>query len=609
MNEWKDKTAETEEVVLKENKPAFQYLIKLWKYVFTSAPKMCLIFMGLSILLSLLRPVLAFIWGRYVDSANNYINGSNISSVILLAFLYYVINFLADLLNRYIYSQELIERLDVVQANRFQESLNSRIYRKLGSISAEYNEIPKINDLTSRVFGFVEDGWKGLNGSVMTPSYIMLAKLISVISIAASLYIINPWLCLILIAAPIPTLYTTYIGNKLQFLFIKDNAKLKREADYFQGLMLGSAVKEIKVMTLFDFFYEKWKTRIDEYTIRENKSYLKKMCLDTFSNVITGSASVAGSIMAIVMMTKGYISLGALSAVMTLINTLINDTSVFFTSLAAFMSKKNEAAMFFDLIDLPEETREGILVEGIGEVSFEDVSYRYPLTDKYVLSHINITIHKGEKVALVGENGAGKTTFVKLISGIVQPSGGKLKINGLDTDKAEPQSRYASAGSVSQETAKYQTFSVSDNVYIGDSSKKRNEDDIKESLAFAGLNCFDGSEILGKEIGGTDLSGGEWQKLAIARCCYRNHDFIILDEPTGNLDPLAESEILTKYMRMAENKTVIMVTHRISAASLADRIIVFEKGKIKEDGTHQELLNAGGEYAKLYQTQAKWYKR
>lgn len=226
-----------------------------------------------------------------------------------------------------------------------------------------------------------------------------------------------------------------------------------------------------------------------------------------------------------------------------------------------------------------------------------------------MLSHINITIHKGEKVALVGENGAGKTTFVKLISGIVQPSGGKLKINGLDTDKAEPQSRYASAGSVSQETAKYQTFSVSDNVYIGDSSKKRNEDDIKESLAFAGLNCFDGSEILGKEIGGTDLSGGEWQKLAIARCCYRNRDFIILDEPTGNLDPLAESEILTKYMRMAENKTVIMVTHRISAASLADRIIVFDKGNIKEDGTHEELLNAGGEYAKLYQTQAKWYKR
>lgn len=221
MNEWKDKTAETEEVVLKENKPAFQYLIKLWRYVFTSAPKMCLIFMGLSILLSLLRPVLAFIWGRYVDSANNYINGSNISSVILLAFLYYVINFLADLLNRYIYSQELIERLDVVQANRFQESLNSRIYRKLGSINAEYNEIPKINDLTSRVFGFVEDGWKGLNGSVMTPSYIMLAKLISVISIAASLYIINPWLCLILIAAPIPTLYTTYIGNKLQFCLLK----------------------------------------------------------------------------------------------------------------------------------------------------------------------------------------------------------------------------------------------------------------------------------------------------------------------------------------------------------------------------------------------------
>ena len=203
MDERRDRTIETEEAVLRENRPRLRHLFRLWKYVFASAPGMCLVFMGLTVLLSLLRPVLAFLWGKYVDSADSYGGGEGLLLILGLAFGYYIIHFLTELLDRYLYSRETIERLDIVQANRFQEKLNARIYRKLGSLRAEYNEIPRINDLTARVFDFLEDGWKGLNGSIMTPGYFLIAKLVSIVSVAASLYILNPWLCLILLLAPL----------------------------------------------------------------------------------------------------------------------------------------------------------------------------------------------------------------------------------------------------------------------------------------------------------------------------------------------------------------------------------------------------------------------
>ncbi|HAH96393.1 MAG TPA: ABC transporter ATP-binding protein, partial [Firmicutes bacterium] len=170
---------------------------------------------------------------------------------------------------------------------------------------------------------------------------------------------------------------------------------------------------------------------------------------------------------------------------------------------------------------------------------------------------------------------------------------------------------------VSQSPARYQTFTVADNVFLGDTLRPRDEACISQAIAFSGLfsgpngigNGIAPDAILGKEIGGTDLSGGEWQKLAIARAAYRNRDFIILDEPTSNLDPLAEAEVFQKYLELTSDKTVIFVTHRISVAALAERIVVFDDGKIVEEGNHHELLAQGGKYATLYREQAKWYNR
>lgn len=605
-----DKTAKIEEAVQKENKPKIGYIIKLWKYVFNNAKIMCMIFMGFTIALSLFRLVLAFIWGKYIDSANNIIGGENVIHTIGLLVIYWVISFIIDLIERYTSrNREMIERIDIVQSNRFQELIDSKMYKKISELSPEYMEIPKINDTMKRVFDFTADGWSGMNGSIMTPGYWIIAKTVSVISIGASLYILNPWLCLILLIAPIPTLYVTYIGDKLNFKFIKDNSRLSREIEYFQGLMLGRAVKEIKVLNLFEFFYDKWKARVDEYVTKEQKVYLKTMIFSIISDLVSIIAIVSANIFAIILLIRGKISVGELGTVMVLIRTLIGDTSQLFSSIATFISKKNESAMFFDLMDLPSEKNVGDEIDEINEIRAENIRYRYPLTEKYVLDGINLTIKKGEKIALVGESGAGKTTFIKILSGIINPSEGELKINGISSNKINPQNRYDILSSVSQEPARYTTFTVADNVFIGDTGKARDDTGIDRAISFAGMDDVDKASLLGKDIGGTDLSGGQWQKLAIARGYYRDRDFIMLDEPTGNLDPLAETEIFKKYLEMSEDKTVIIVTHRISVASLADRIIVFSDGRVLEDGTHKNLIENSGEYSRLFASQAKWYDR
>ncbi len=603
-----DQSVYIEESINAESKPKFKHLIKLWIFVFSSAKTMSLVFLGLMILLSLLRPVAALVWGKYIDLATSHLPGGELLPLALLLSLYFLINFLIGILLRYTEHWEDIERLDIVQANRFQELVNSRVLRKLSHIDPEYWEVPKVNDLADRTFQFISDRWGGLNRGVMVQGYFVLAKVVSVLSIAASLYIFNPWLCLIVLLAPLPSLYTLLFSEKLRFKFVKENSQLLRRANYFQNVLLRNGAKEVKTMGLFDFFYTKWKTIMDEYTIKEKRLYRNQTMINMLNGIITSSANIGANILAISLMAKGEISLGALGASMALISTLLGDTSTLIGSVATFLSKKNEAALFHDLMDLEE--RQGKLeCDAMESIETLNLQYRYPLSERYVVDDVSLSITKGEKIALVGENGAGKTTFVKLITGILSPSNGRLLINNKDEKILNLESRFAKMSTVSQTPPKYHTFTVAENVFLGDTLLPRDDYEIGQALAFSGLDNMSQETLLGKEIGGTELSGGEWQKLAVARAVYRNRDFIILDEPTSNLDPLAETEIFEKYMDLANDKTVVFVTHRISVAALAERIIVFDDGKIIEEGDHSELLAKGGKYAALYKEQAQWYDR
>lgn len=612
-----DNTTVFEKDILKENTPKLSYLARLFHYVFSSAKLICTIFLGLSIILSILQPVSAFLWGKYIDDANALSENANIMTIQLvsligLALLYWALDFLNGLIYRYLYGGEDIERLSKVQDHRLQEKFQARLFSKISRLYPEYMEVPKINDIIERSFNSMGSEWSSLQRGVMIEGYVIIAKLVSVLAVAASLYIFHPLLCLIVLITPIPTLYTTYVGNRLQFKFTRDNGKILREAGYYQGILLGSSAKEVKVLNLFDFFFTKWRTLADDYVIREKKNQMNVVILGIVSGFITNLASVAANVFAIVLMTQGKLSIGALGAALALINTLMNSTSQLFSSMANFISKKHESAQFFEFIDLAEQSSKNPDLSNmmrIESLEARNVTYRYPLTDVYRIKNVNFTIRKGEKIAFVGENGAGKSTFVKLLTGMLEPSDGDILINNINAKHLDAADIYHSSASVFQEPARFNTFTIAENVSLGDVLKEQNEHAIDKALHFAGFEDADKNAMLGRDIGGTELSGGQWQKIAIARAYYRNRDFMILDEPTSNLDPLAEAEIFRRYMAMTEGKTVIIVTHRISMASLADRIVVFKDGEIVEDGTHDELMSIDGEYKRLYSTQAQWYNR
>lgn len=603
-----DRTVNIENKIKKERKSLNKDLIKLWGFTFKSTKSISIIYLSLFIMLSFLRPVLAYVWGNYIGMLES--GYYTIVSVVVLLILYFVINWVANILESClaVAGDGDIEQLDLVQANRQQETLNANMYKEINKIPPEYFEIPKINDTIEQSFNFITNRFDGVNRQVMLNSYIIIAKIISVISIGLSLYIINPMLCLIVLIAPIPSLWVTIVSEKLTFNFIKNNTELSRKFDYYQKLMLSNSNKEIKINGLFDFFYDKWKSASDEYIINQKNVYKKQMTIDVINNTFLSMVNAGSIILAIVLFTLGQITLSGLSIVMSLIGVLINDTSQLLIAVGAFVSKKENATQVLSLFELSEKVDGDVKIDvsNINSIEMKNIKYRYPLTDRYIVDDVDFEIKKGEKVAFVGMNGQGKTTFVKLITGLITASSGEIIVNGKNvTENVKVCNDYQTY--VLQNPMRYNTFTVEENVFIGDTSQALNSTEIEKALGFVNMEGIDRNSVLGKNVGGTDLSGGEWQKLAIARAMYRNKDFIILDEPTSNLDPVVEAEIFNKYIELSANKTVIYVTHRISMASLADRIVVFDSGKIVEDGTHKELMENGREYYNLYKEQEKWY--
>lgn len=602
-----DNTTRIEQEVLQENKPSLSHLIRLFIYVFSATKQISAIYLGAFILLSMLRLVLALVWGRYIGIVEaGGVTGEWKYAFLLLAG-YFVIHFLVDLLYRYVYILDDIEQLNIVQANRQQETLHASMYKKLTVIDPELYEIPTIQDRIEQVFAFAGNR-SGINTAVMLQCYCMISKLISVFSIAATLFIFDPCLSLLVLIAPLPTLWVNTIGSRLRFAFLKNNTEYLRKAEYFQDLMISGAAKEIRSFGLHDFFYGKWKKAADTYAEQEQMLIYNQAKFLLLHNLIIQSTIIAGSLFAIMRMAAGALALSELASVLLLVSTLTTDMKELLTGLATFIMKKNEAAQFFDLMDLKEQAEKGAEYDLLKKIELEEIQYRYPLTDHYVINRVDLAICKGEKIALVGENGAGKSTLAKLILGLLSPSEGKVRINGMELQDMNPTACYEESSVVMQNPSKYYTFSVGDNVYMGDTARKKDDVAIAKALSFAGLPEVDQTLMLGKEAGGMELSGGEWKKLAIARAVYRGRNFLVLDEPTSNLDPLAETEIFKKYLDMSKEKTVIFVTHRIGAAALADRIIVLDNGRVVQDGAHQELLGVSGKYRDLYLAQAKWYK-
>ena len=389
---------------------------------------------------------------------------------------------------------------------------------------------------------------------------------------------------------------------------------------YNSTLTNKDIVKEIRMFDLADTFIDRYRAVFKHYY-----AGLKQLIItdSIWHVVITLISAVTRCIffamIAFQVFTRkiriGDYSLytGALTSIATNVSSLINTSAtiyegtLFIDNLISFMDEKQTVV---PRLEKPEHVNHGTT----HTIQFINVSFRYPGTERDVLKNINLTLRPGETMVLVGLNGAGKTTLIKLLTRLYDPTEGQILLDGKDLRDYDVKDLYHVFGIIFQDFGKY-AFTVKENIAFGNFHREHSDEDIRRAATEANANDYinklpDGYDTPLMRIfeqNGLELSGGQWQKIAVARAFYADSDVLILDEPTSALDPMAEQEIYNQFDRLRQDKTTIFVSHRLSSATVASKIVVLEYGEIIEEGTHHELMALHGKYYELFSTQAKRY--
>ncbi len=393
----------------------------------------------------------------------------------------------------------------------------------------------------------------------------------------------------------------------------------ERKAWYFHWLLTGdSHAKEIRLFALGPLFMKRYHNLRNELRNERLSIIARQSAADLVIQII-GIAAIFGSLIFIALSAfQGNITLGglvmyfgALQQGQSFLYNLLNgfaglyEDSLFLTTLYEFLDLKPTVKEASNPVQMPRILKEGI--------SFEHLGFCYPDQGTRVLEDINLHINPGQIIALVGENGSGKTTLIKLLCRLYDPTNGRITFNGIDLREFRISDLRKEVSVVFQDYAHY-NLTARENIWLGSVDMPVNTGNIHQAAESSGadrvIDSLDNGyeTILGKWFeDGTELSVGEWQKVALARAFFRDSQIVILDEPTSSLDPKAEDEVFKKFRRLVAGRTSIIISHRLSTVKMADCIYFLKDGKILENGTHEELMDLNGEYALLFRTQSQYY--
>lgn len=407
------------------------------------------------------------------------------------------------------------------------------------------------------------------------------------------------------------------IGGMVRYWMHKkaawEGAPFQRRGEYYGKCITDREyARETRLLGAYGYFFRKFRENMAMVRDIDWKATKKSELMEIFLRFIAMTGYIGMILLLFYYLIDGRVSIASFAAILASLDSISDKLDVMFrTWLPRMTDNIGSAENYMAFMGLPE--RQALKEIPAGKrVSFHQVSFAYPGKEEPVLRGIDLDIKEGETVAIVGENGAGKSTFAKLLLGLYCPTEGRVEIDGVDTRQINPGDSAGKLSAVFQNFQKYK-MTLEENVFMGDSRNPLDENRILHSLHRAGLEESSGEfgqgldTMLSREFGGTDLSGGQWQRLAIARGLYRQHNLIVLDEPTAAIDPLKETEIYQRFAESARNKTAVIITHRLGSARIADRIVVLDKGRIAEQGTHEELMDRHGLYSEMYHEQAKWY--
>lgn len=505
-------------------------------------------------------------------------------------------------------------------ANKMGGYLNYQIHQKSSRIDPITYESPTYLD-------DINKSKEGMMNSIMLVFLSMMLFTFYVpyfIFMGFYLFSLKPVLALSLVLIFIPVMITQIIRGRVFAKLEDQSAPIRREFEYLERCIVDrDYFKETRILGAVGFFKDLYQSAITLLGRKVWEAEFRTGLIELGMRMLTLLGYFGVLYLLFVALFAGEISIGAFAAVFASIGLMFDIMEEMIGQQIGSMTKNlGTVRNFVRFLDLPERggsDRPLRLSEGIdGGISIHNVSFRYPGAKSDSLSDVSLDIKKGETIAIVGENGAGKSTLVKLIMGIYLPSTGSVRYGGMETSAVSMESLYEGISAVFQKYQRYK-MSLGGNIRIsGMSSIEATSQGMDVSLltaasAKADLNVTVGTfpdgydTMLSREFDGVDLSGGQWQRVAIARGFYRVHDLIVLDEPTAAIDPLEETRIYNQFIKLSEGKTSVIVTHRMGSAKIANRIVVMDRGAIVEVGTHEELIQAQGKYADMFNAQAKWY--
>ena len=447
-----------------------------------------------------------------------------------------------------------------------------------------------------------------------------IQDLISMVLLLSGLIVFNPLLILLLLIAIIPSFLGESYFNSQNYALTRSQTPERRELDYVRYLGASDeTAKEIKIFNLADFVINRFKTLSDKFYTENSKLAVRRSFWGTILSILGSMGYYAAYVFIIARTINGNMSVGdltfaagsfrqlrALMEGMLSRFTAVSQGAIYLNDFLDFFNIKPKIAVAKTPLPFPNPIKEGF--------TFENVGFRYHNSENWANRHVSFKLRPGEKLALVGENGAGKTTLVKLLARLYDPTEGRILLDGADIRDYQIEDLRFHIGVIFQDFLRYQ-MTFAQNIAVGNVEEIGNTELIKkaaqQSLADALAEKFplQYDQWLGRKFNdGVELSGGEWQKVALARAYMKDAQVLILDEPTSALDARAEYEVFQRFSSMTKGKSAVLISHRFSTARLADRIMVLDKGSVLEIGSHEELLEKNGKYAELFQLQAAGYQ-